>query len=798
MLDGGPGSDTASYAERGTAVTRQRSAGSVAEDTVTTIENLTGSSGNDTLTGDATDNALRGGAGNDLLRGGAGNDTLDGGSGSDTATYDERATAVTATLGGSVAEDTVTTIENLTGGSGDDTLTGDATDNTLRGGAGNDTLTGAGGVDVIDGGPGSDTASYAERATAVTATLGGSVAEDTVGAVENLKGSSASDSLTGDAGTNRLAGNGGDDRLVGADGADVLDGGSGRDQLFAGAGDDRLLARDGFRDARLDCGPGIDTVDADPIVDDATPRQGCEITPLATLSGSQPTVRQSPNTCIKATPSRSWCGDGRQAPNAKLAGASDVAAGVDGSLVIADTLNNVIRRVRPRGGPGGGTISTLAGTGERGRARPTTSARDATFDAPEGVAVNPGQQVLVADTGNDAIRLIAGRLVATVRVDVPLKAPRDVVALNDGSMLVADSGNHRILRVRPGGQTEVIAGTGRRGFGGDGGPAARALLSSPTQVSITPDGALLIADTGNGAIRRVAPDGSMSTLARGLRQPSGVAVLPAGSALPQGTVIATTASAVVTIAPGGQTTRRAGRATSGFNRDNGPASSVLLKRAGQISVGSAGRIFFADRGNDRVRESDTPPRLGKRADRPYHRRRQRRQADLDALHRQAGQAAGTDARCRRQRQLPRGVRWIRPVLPPSAGADQGQAGPEESPTQRQDRSARPRRRRGLQGVQAAPLATGAGHQRHPPAEAAHSRSRHVQGQAVGALDAGELPALHDQDVEGQGLTHVTPSCATAANAGNASTRRACAVRPEPTRGCGRASAIRADRGARRR
>ena len=174
-------------------------------------------------------------------------------------------------------------------------------------------------------------------------------------------------------------------------------------------------------------------------------------------------------------------------------------------------------------------------------------------------------------------------------------------------MLVADSGNHRILRVRPGGQTEVIAGTGRRGFGGDGGPAARALLSSPTQVSITPDGALLIADTGNGAIRRVAPDGSMSTLARGLRQPSGVAVLPAGSALPQGTVIATTASAVVTIAPGGQTTRRAGRATSGFNRDNGPASSVLLKRAGQISVGSAGRIFFADRGNDRVRELTRRP-----------------------------------------------------------------------------------------------------------------------------------------------------------------------------------------------
>jgi Ca2+-binding RTX toxin-like protein len=90
-------------------------------DTLTTIENLTGSNYNDTLTGDAGANVLSGGTGNDTLAGGAGADTLTGGSGTDTADYSASGSAVTVNLltnvntGGDAASDSLSGIENVTG-----------------------------------------------------------------------------------------------------------------------------------------------------------------------------------------------------------------------------------------------------------------------------------------------------------------------------------------------------------------------------------------------------------------------------------------------------------------------------------------------------------------------------------------------------------------------------------------------------------------------------------------------------------------------------------------------------------
>src|SRR6185295_8638870 len=100
--------------------------GGVAEDTIRNIENVVGGAGNDTLTGDAKSN---------VFQGNAGKDTIDGGTGVDTALYNEKtlavvvalngATKVNVTIGG-VVEDTLRNIENVTGGSGNDVLTGDA------------------------------------------------------------------------------------------------------------------------------------------------------------------------------------------------------------------------------------------------------------------------------------------------------------------------------------------------------------------------------------------------------------------------------------------------------------------------------------------------------------------------------------------------------------------------------------------------------------------------------------------------------------------------------------------------
>ena len=143
------------------------------------VENLSGSAGSDALTGDSGINVLDGGAGDDLLNGAGGNDTLlggagndtliggaginllDGGTGSDTADYSAQTTAVTVTLMGAADgsatgigfSDTLRGIENVTGGSGNDTIVADSNAN------------------FIDGGFGTDTVSYANSAAGVTITL---------------------------------------------------------------------------------------------------------------------------------------------------------------------------------------------------------------------------------------------------------------------------------------------------------------------------------------------------------------------------------------------------------------------------------------------------------------------------------------------------------------------------------------------------------------------------------------------------------------------------------------------------
>ena len=127
---------------------------------------IVGLGGNDTINGLGGGDLICGDAGNDVVVGAAGDDTLVGGDGTDTASYAALATPVNANLATGVATgdgtDTLRSLENLTGGSGNDTLTGDSAGNTLSGGAGNDTLNGSGANDTCDVGAGTDTASNCE------------------------------------------------------------------------------------------------------------------------------------------------------------------------------------------------------------------------------------------------------------------------------------------------------------------------------------------------------------------------------------------------------------------------------------------------------------------------------------------------------------------------------------------------------------------------------------------------------------------------------------------------------------
>lgn len=168
VLTGGTGTDLADYAGSSAGVTVDLAVGTglggdAEGDTLTGIENVTGSGQADVLTGDSADNVLDGGAGDDTINGGAGADSLIGGAGADTLSYAGSAAGVSVDLaagtvsGGDAAGDTISGFEHVTGSDNNDTLIGDSGANTLDGGAGTDVLDGGLGSDTYLFGRGSDT-----------------------------------------------------------------------------------------------------------------------------------------------------------------------------------------------------------------------------------------------------------------------------------------------------------------------------------------------------------------------------------------------------------------------------------------------------------------------------------------------------------------------------------------------------------------------------------------------------------------------------------------------------------------
>ena len=232
VIDGGADSDTLSYVDRATPVSVDLASGSGAgapgeNDAVFSIENVEGGDGGDTLSGDGGPNRLRGGPGDDTLAGRGGADTLDGWSGKD----------------------------SLSGGAADDMLAPDGTGETAP----------VGESDTVDGGPGADTLSYSLRRQAVVVDLGDSkpdgepAAPDRLKSIENVTGGSGNDVIRGNGADNVLAGVYGRDRVSGEGGDDVVmaDPGDGfADVLSGGSGDD-IVAGSGRRPS---CGPGSDLV----------------------------------------------------------------------------------------------------------------------------------------------------------------------------------------------------------------------------------------------------------------------------------------------------------------------------------------------------------------------------------------------------------------------------------------------------------------------------------------------------------------------------------------------------------
>jgi Ca2+-binding RTX toxin-like protein len=257
-VDGGDGSDMVSFADLAQFVRVELDAGTAVTggetNTLTGVENVTGSIFGDVLQGDASGNRLRGLGDYDWFLGSGGNDSYDGGSGRDMMSYVYSPDAVTLNLetgsgtAGQAAGDTYTSIERVTGSVHGDLIYGGTAEEDFRGIGGYDWFIGStGGKDRYDGGSGLDTVAYWNAAAGVTASLllgrgsAGEAVRDLFTSIENLGGSNHDDHLTGDNGRNYLRGYSGDDLLEGAGGVDRLFGGRGNDTLDGGNGWDYAL-----------------------------------------------------------------------------------------------------------------------------------------------------------------------------------------------------------------------------------------------------------------------------------------------------------------------------------------------------------------------------------------------------------------------------------------------------------------------------------------------------------------------------------------------------------------------------
>ena len=217
-------------------------------------------------------------------------------------------------------------------------------------------------------------------------------------------------------------------------------------------------------------------------------------------------------------------GDGGLATEARINSPRDIAVGPDGSVYISEVNGHRVRKVSPSG-----VITTVAGTGTAGTTGDGGPATSARLNQPSGLAVAPDGTLYIADMTNHRIRAVspAGIIstfagpsgaVATglsgdggFRTTALFNVPNGLALAADGTLYIGDSANHRVRAVDPSGTVTTVAGSGSSAFSGDGGPATAAGMSNPASVAIAPDGALWIA-TANGRVRRVAPDGTVSTV----------------------------------------------------------------------------------------------------------------------------------------------------------------------------------------------------------------------------------------------------------------------------------------------
>lgn len=315
-------------------------------------------------------------------------------------------------------------------------------------------------------------------------------------------------------------------------------------------------------------------------------------------------------------------GDGGSALSAQIQYPSSVAVDSTGNIFFADDANARIRRITPSG-----LINTVAGNGTWGFSGDGGLATAAQFDGSSDITVDAAFNLYIADTNNNRVRKVDSTgTISTVAgssshgsddgsaIAATFGARGSLTPDFDGNLFMADSDNHRVLKITTAGRISTIAGDGTDGYSGDNGPAAAAKLGNPTGILFDRSGNLLIVDNAKSVIRKITPTGTITTvvgngawgysgdegpaLKAQLNNPSGIAQDRIGNLY----IADTNNNRIRKITADGIIKTIAGIGIPGNTGDGGPAKAARISYPRSIAVNSSGDVFIADETNFRIRK----------------------------------------------------------------------------------------------------------------------------------------------------------------------------------------------------
>jgi uncharacterized protein (TIGR03437 family) len=303
-----------------------------------------------------------------------------------------------------------------------------------------------------------------------------------------------------------------------------------------------------------------------------------------------------------------WFGDGGAATGAYFYQPTRVFVDSKKNFYISDYFTHVVRMVTASTG----NISTIAGNGTAGFGGDGAAGNLANITDVHGIAADGNGNVYISDTLNFRIRKIDSNGIITTFAGNGTRAyagdggtalaaslwyPGGLAIDGSGNLYVADYGSFTVRKIAADGSITTVAGTGTWGNSGDGGSATKATLAFPTSLTLDSAGNLYIGDVGNNNIRKIGKDGNISTVVSNVT-PQGLGIDTAGNFY----FVDGLSSSVRKILPGGGIVMIAGNGLPGYSGDGGTASLALLNQPAGLSMSPDGSIYVADTGNQIIRQ----------------------------------------------------------------------------------------------------------------------------------------------------------------------------------------------------